>query len=135
MGKKTALLVAAAAMFALPAVAQNVKVTPLGSHDGEFCPQDRALVFEDPNGTRILYDPGRTVAGANDPRLGKIDVVLVTHMHGDHAGNAHIREVNAGECGKPETPVSAMPNSSAVNIALGKNAKIVTGSEMQAFFA
>src|ERR1044071_6786604 len=96
--------------LALPALAlaQNVKVTPLGSHDGEFCPQDRALIFEDPNGTRILYDPGRTVAGANDPRLGKIDVVLVTHMHGDHAGNIHIKEVNAGECGKPETPVSAM---------------------------
>jgi L-ascorbate metabolism protein UlaG (beta-lactamase superfamily) len=122
-------------MAAAPAVAQNVKVTPLGSHDGEFCPQDRALIFEDPNGTRILYDPGRTVAGATDPRLGKIDVVLVTHMHGDHAGNIHIKEVNAGECGKVETPVSAMPNSSAVNIALAKKAKIVTGSEMQAFFA
>jgi L-ascorbate metabolism protein UlaG (beta-lactamase superfamily) len=75
------------------------------------------------------------VAGATDPRLGKIDIVLVTHMHGDHAGNIHIKEVNAGECGKPETPVSAMPNSSAVNIAIAKKAKIVTGSEMQAFFA
>ncbi|MCU1349373.1 MAG: metal-dependent hydrolase [Acidobacteria bacterium] len=124
-----------ATLIAQPTPAANVKVTPLGSHDGEFCPQDRALVFEDPNGTRILYDPGRTVAGANDPRLGKIDIVLVTHMHGDHAGNIHIKEVNAGECGKPETTVSAMPNSSAVNIALAKKAKIVTGSEMQAFFA
>jgi L-ascorbate metabolism protein UlaG (beta-lactamase superfamily) len=56
-------------------------------------------------------------------------------MHGDHAGNAHIKEANAGECGKPETTVSAMPNSSAVNIVLAKKAKIVTGSEMQAFFA
>ena len=135
MRKKYASLVAAAAVFALPALAQNVKVTPLGSHDGEFCPQDRALVFEDPNGTRVLYDPGRTVAGAADARLGKIDIVLVTHMHGDHAGNIHIKEVNAGECGKVETPVSAMPNSSAVNIAIAKKAKIVTGSEMQAFFA
>lgn len=136
---KKALVMAAigctAAMMAMPAGAQNVKVTPLGSHDGEFCPQDRALIFEDPNGTRVLYDPGRTVAGAADPRLGKIDIVLVTHMHGDHAGNAHIKEVNAGECGKVETPVSAMPNSSAVNIALAKKAKIVTGTEMQAFFA
>ena len=50
------------ATMAFPALAQNVKVTPLGSIDGEFCPQDRALVFEDPNGTRVLYDPGRTVA-------------------------------------------------------------------------
>src|SRR6187402_1432055 len=129
------LAVLACAAMSATAVAQNVKVTPLGSHDGELCPQDRALVFEDPNGTRILYDPGRTVAGAADPRLGKIDIVLVTHMHGDHAGNSHIKEVNAGECGKVETPVSAMPNSSAVNIAIAKKSKIVTGSEMQAFFA
>jgi L-ascorbate metabolism protein UlaG (beta-lactamase superfamily) len=121
-----------ATVIAQPALAANVKVTPLGSHEGEFCPQDRALVFEDPNGTRILYDPGRTVAGPNDPRLGKIDVVLVTHMHGDHAGNMHGKEPNAGSCDKPDMSVSAMPNSSAVNIAL---AKIVTGSEMQAFFA
>ena len=139
MGRKSASWIAAvgciAAMFAQQSLAANVKVTPLGSHDGEFCPQDRALIFEDPNGTRILYDPGRTVAGASDPRLGRIDIVLVTHMHGDHAGNAHIKEVNAGECGKPETPVSAMPNSNAVNIAIAKKSKIVTGTEMQAFFA
>jgi L-ascorbate metabolism protein UlaG (beta-lactamase superfamily) len=136
MDKKTAAWIAALACAATTAAAQNVKVTPLGTHDGEFCAQDRALVFEDPNGTRILYDPGRSVAGANDPRLGKIDAVLVTHMHGDHAGNAHIKEMNAGECGSPQaTAVSAMPNSSAVNIAIAKGAKIVTGSEMQAFFA
>ena len=124
-----------AALAAQPAVAANVKITPLGSHDGEFCPQDRALVLEDPNGTRLLYDPGRTVAGANDPRLGKIDIVLVTHMHGDHAGNSHSKAPNAGTCDKPDMSVSAMPNSSAVNIAIAKKAKIVTGSEMQAFFA
>src|SRR5262245_21964759 len=82
-------IAAVAAAPALPALAQTVKVTPLGGFDGEFCAQDRALVFEDPNGTRVLYDPGRSVVGAADPRLGKIDVVLVTHMHGDHAGNAH----------------------------------------------
>ncbi len=52
-----------AAIAAQSAFAQEVKVTPLGSHDGELCPQDRALIFEDPNGTRILYDAGRTVAG------------------------------------------------------------------------
>jgi L-ascorbate metabolism protein UlaG (beta-lactamase superfamily) len=113
----------------------SVKVTPLGGIDGEFCPQDRALVFEDPNGTRVLYDPGRTVAGAQDPRLGRIDVVLVTHMHGDHAGNTHNAAPNSGSCEKPDMSVSAMPNSSAVNIALAKKAKIVTGTEMQAFFA
>ena len=123
------------AALALPVLGQTVKVTPLGTHDGEFCSQDRALIFEDPNGTRILYDPGRSVAGANDPRLGKIDVILVSHMHGDHAGNAHIKEPNAGTCANPDTSVSAMPNSNAANIAIAKKSKIVTGSEMPPFFA
>jgi len=117
------------------AAAGTVKVTPLGGIDGEFCAQDRALVFEDPNGTRVLYDPGRTVAGPNDPRLGKIDVVLVSHMHGDHAGDTHIPQVNAGTCAQPAVSVSAVPNTSAVNIVLAKKAKIVTGSEMPNFFA
>lgn len=130
-----ASLGAVAALLAFPALAQTVKVTPLGGIDGEFCPQDRALVFEDPNGTRILYDPGRTVAGPSDPRLGKIDIILVSHMHGDHVGNAHNKEPNAGSCEKPDMSVSAMPNSSAVNIALAKKSKIVTGSEMPPFFA
>ncbi|MGQ0752004.1 MAG: MBL fold metallo-hydrolase [Betaproteobacteria bacterium] len=121
--------------MAQPALAANVKVTPLGGQDGEFCPQDRALIFEDPNGTRLLYDPGRTVAGPDDPRLGKIDVILVSHMHGDHVGNAHNKAPNSGSCAKPDMSVSALPNSSAVNIALAKKAKIVTGSEMPPFFA
>ena len=132
---RAATLTCIAALLALPAMAANVKVTPLGGQEGEFCPQDRALVFEDPNGTRILYDPGRTVAGATDPRLGKIDIILVTHMHGDHLGNAHNKAPNSGSCASPDMSVSAIPNSNAVNIALAKKAKIVTGSEMPPFFA
>jgi L-ascorbate metabolism protein UlaG (beta-lactamase superfamily) len=124
-----------ATALAGPATAQTVKVTPLGGVDGEFCPQDRALVFEDPNGTRVLYDPGRTVAGAADPRLGKIDIILVSHMHGDHVGNAHAKAPNSGTCEQPDMSVSAMPNSSVVNIAVAKKSKIVTGSEMPPFFA
>jgi len=112
-----------------------VKVKPIGGFDGEFCAQDRALVFEDPNGTRILYDPGRSVAGANDARLGKIDIILVSHMHGDHLGDAHTQAVNAGTCESPDISVSDKPNSGAVNIAIAKKAKIVTGSEMPPFFA
>jgi len=132
---RIAALTVFAAVLAAPALAQTVKVTPLGGIDGEFCPQDRALVFEDPNGTRILYDPGRTVAGGGDPRLGKIDIVLVSHMHGDHAGNAHNKAPNSGTCAAPDMSVSAMPNSNAANIAIAKKAKIVTGSEMPPFFA
>ena len=127
--------VCAALAFPAAALAQTVKVTPLGGIDGEFCPQDRALVFEDPNGTRVLYDPGRTVAGATDPRLGKIDIILVSHMHGDHLGNAHNKAPNAGSCASPDLSVSALPNSLAVNIALAKKSKVVVGSEMPPFFA
>jgi len=133
------VMAALAAVFlsvgAHPASAANVKITPLGGQDGEFCKLDRAMIFEDPDGTRILYDAGRTVAGANDPRLGKIDALLVSHMHGDHAGNKHTKAVNAGTCSKPDTSVSAVPNTNTVNIAMAKNAKIVTGSEMPPFFA
>ena len=137
MTRSTWLAVLAAFGIALsaPAYAQIVKVTPLGGIDGEFCPQDRALIFEDPNGTRILYDPGRTVAGATDPRLGNIDIILVSHMHGDHVGDIHTKAPNAGSCEKPDVSVSAVPNTSAVEIAVAKKSKIVTGSEMPPFFA
>jgi len=123
-------------LFAVSALAADVvKVTPLGGQDGEFCRLDRALIFEDPNGTRILYDAGRSVAGAKDPRLGKIDVVLVSHMHGDHAGNRHTKAPNAGSCAMPDFSVDATPNTNSANIAVAKKAKMVTGSEMSAFFA
>jgi len=116
------------------ASAAEVKVTPLGLMKGEFCKFDRALLFEDPNGTRLLYDAGRTVAGADDPRLGKIDVLLVSHMHGDHVGDKHQPAPNAGGCAKPDLSTGSLPNTNTVNIALAKNAKIVTGSEMPRFF-
>jgi L-ascorbate metabolism protein UlaG (beta-lactamase superfamily) len=118
-----------------PAAGGVVKVMPLGGFEGEFCAQDRALVFEDPNGTRVLYDPGRTVMGGADPRLGKIDIVLVTHTHGDHLGNAHMKAIGAGTCAAPDASVPDTPNGNATNIALAKKAKIVTGSDMPSFFA
>ena len=103
-------------------------MTPLGSDDGKLCPQDRALIFEHPNGTRILYDAGRKVAGRTEPRLGKIDIILVSHMHGDHASNAHSKAPNSGTCESPDMSVSALPNSNAVNIAVANKSKIVAGS-------
>ena len=117
------------------AYAYDVKITPLGSHDGEFCRFDRAMLFEDPDGTRLLYDPGRTVAGGKDPRLGTIDAVLVSHMHGDHVGDRHIAAPNTGDCGSPAFTEVAVPNTNALNIAHAGGAKIVTGSEMPKFFA
>ncbi len=131
---KTTVLTALVAVTAMGASA-DVKVTPLGSHEGEFCRFDRAMIFEDPDGTRLLYDAGRTVAGPEDPRLGKIDAILVSHMHGDHVGDRHLTEPGAGTCSKPDVTVKATPNTNSVNIALKTGATIVTGSEMPRFFA
>ncbi len=93
------------------------------------------MILEDPDGTRLLYDAGRTVAGPDDSRLGRIDVVLVSHMHGDHVGDRHVKRVDAGECGRPELSEKATPNTNSVNIALARKASIITGSEMPKFFA
>ena len=111
--KRISLALAAAAvgltgMAMQPAWSANVKITAIGTHDGEFCRRDRAMIFEDPDGTRIIYDVGRTVAGPDDPRLGKIDVVLLSSVHGDHIGDRRIPNVNAGTCGKPKTSVKMM---------------------------
>ena len=114
---------------------KSVKVTPLGSHDGEFCRFDRALVFEDPDGTRILYDAGRTVRGPDDPRLGQIDAVLLSHVHGDHLGDKYQPGANAGSCETPEFTVNATPNSNSVNIVVGKKAEFIVGGEMASFFS
>lgn len=121
-------------MSSQPSGAGVVKVTPLGSHDGEFCARDRALVFEDPDGTRILYDAGFTVRGADDPRLGKIDAVLISHLHGDHLGPAHQPAANAGACGNPQFSVSDLPNSNTVNVVVAKKAKFLVGGDMNTWF-
>ncbi|MBE0613836.1 MAG: MBL fold metallo-hydrolase [Burkholderiales bacterium] len=137
--KKIHWVIAALALAFTGGIAQaaggNVKVTPLGSHDGEFCVLDRALIFEDPDGTRILYDAGRTVRGPDDPRLGNIEAILVTHMHGDHLGDVIQPSANAGACGKPDFSVKTTPSSNSVNIAVAKKANILVGSEFDAFLA
>jgi L-ascorbate metabolism protein UlaG (beta-lactamase superfamily) len=129
-----AVAVAASGMLAQPAWSQNVKITPLGSHEGEFCRSDRALIFEDSDGTRILYDAGRTVRGPEDERLGEIDALLLSHVHGDHLGDAIASGPDAGSCAEPDSSVSVTPQSNSVNIAVGKNAKFLVGGEMGTFF-
>jgi glyoxylase-like metal-dependent hydrolase (beta-lactamase superfamily II) len=58
---------------------------------GELCANDRATLFEDPTGVRILYDVGQTVTGADDPRLGTVHAVLLSHIHGDHVGDQKLK--------------------------------------------
>src|SRR2546426_3283747 len=129
-----AVLVLGLAIPLSSASAQAVKITPLGSHAGELCANDRAFLFEDPTGIRILYDAGRTVAGGTDARLGAVHVVLLTHAHGDHIGDTKPAKLNAGTCDRPET-VSAAPNSSTAEIAAAKNSAVVVSNDMGAFLA
>jgi len=125
----------AALVFASAHVAaQTVKITPVGSHPGELCANDRATIFEDPTGVRLLYDVGRTVTGGDDPRLGDIHAVLLSHAHGDHIGDQKLKAVGAGTCANSEL-VSAAPNSTTAEAVAAKNAAIVMNFEMSSFIA
>ena len=116
----------------VPASAQNVKVTPVGSHPGELCANDRATIFEDPTGVRILYDAGHTVTGGDDARLGTIHAVLLSHAHGDHIGDQKLKALGADDCANSER-VPAGPNSITAEIAAAKNAAIVMTNDMGSF--
>jgi L-ascorbate metabolism protein UlaG (beta-lactamase superfamily) len=73
---------------------------------------------------RILYDAGQSVLGGNDPRLGRIDVVILSHAHGDHLGDQKMKALEAGTCDNPEV-VSAAPNSTTAEIAAAKNSAVI----------
>ncbi|HUR00012.1 MAG TPA: MBL fold metallo-hydrolase [Gemmatimonadaceae bacterium] len=130
--KRIGFFILALNVVAAAASAQNVKITPLGSHTGEFCATDRALIFEDPTGVRILYDAGQSVAGGTDPRLGMVHVVLLSHAHGDHIGDVKLVKVDGGSCARPET-VSAAPHSNTAEIAAAKNSAVVASNDMSVF--
>jgi L-ascorbate metabolism protein UlaG (beta-lactamase superfamily) len=118
-------------LAAFPAFAQNVKITPIGSHPGELCANDRAIIFEDPTGVRFLYDAAQNVTGGNDPRLGTIHLVLLSHMHGDHVGDTKLKAPGEGTCAN-SARVPA-PNSTTAEVVTAKNAVLVTTRAMAAF--
>ena len=110
----------------------TVKVTPLGTHPGELCNRDRATIFEDPTGVRVLYDPGTSVLGGDDPRLGTVHIVLLSHAHGDHMGDQRLTAIGAGTCQTP-TLATAAPNTTTAEIAASKNAGLVMINQMANF--
>ena len=117
--------------------AQNVTITPLGSQQGEFCVGDRALLFQDPTGVRILTAPGRTVNGSTDPRLpnpadpsGGVHVVLIDHPHGDHIGDVF----HTNCAGTTTTPFKFPAHGNTPEIVSGHNSVLPVGGEMASFF-
>jgi L-ascorbate metabolism protein UlaG (beta-lactamase superfamily) len=120
---KNACAVIALVVAASPALAQNVKITPVGSHPGELCANDRAIVFEDPSGVRMLYDPAHNVTGGDDPRLGTIHLVLLSHVHGDHIGDQKLKALGGGTCANSDRVPA--PNSTTAEVAAAKNAALV----------
>ena len=121
----------AASLTTFAALAQNVKITPVGSHPGELCANDRAMIFEDPAGVRLLYDPAHNLTGGDDPRLGTIHLVLLSHMHGDHVGDLKLKAPGEGTCAN-SARIPA-PNSTTAEVVAAKNAALVTTRAMASF--
>jgi L-ascorbate metabolism protein UlaG (beta-lactamase superfamily) len=121
------------------AVAQQpgtVKITPLGSRTGEYCRFDRALLFEDPTGIRILYDPGITVAGGEDTRLGEVHAILVSHSHYDHIGYQRLTQDPDGptaSCGAGGIQTVQTGNTTTAEIAAAKNSAVLVNGSMAVF--
>src|SRR4029079_13827073 len=128
---KIAFVALALALASFPALSQNVKITPICSHSGALCARDRAMIFEDPTGVRLLYDPAHNLTSGDDPRLGTIHLVLLSHMHGDHVGDQKLKAPGAGSCANPERVPDA--NSTTAEVAAAKNAALVMTRAISGF--
>lgn len=130
---KTACATLALTLIAMPTLAQNVRITPIGSHPGELCANDRATVFEDPSGVRILYDVAHNLTAPDDPRVGDVDVVLLSHMHGDHLGDRRLTAVGAGTCANSRREL--IPHAMTAEVVIEKDAVLVTTRAQAGFVA
>ena len=113
----------------------HVIIIPLGSNTGNSCSGDRAILLIDPEGTRILYDPGRTVAGGGDTRLGVIDGMALSSVHSDHIGDRALNVTPGGvsECGAGDQSMSPKPQSNFAEIMVAKDPQVHVGGEMRDF--
>jgi L-ascorbate metabolism protein UlaG (beta-lactamase superfamily) len=93
---------------------------------------DRALLFEDPTGVRVLIAPGRTVNGSGDSRiapLGSVHAVLIDHPHTDHMG-----DVRNTTCDRVPTAAFEFPSQgNAPEIAARHNSAVLVGGELGDF--
>lgn len=109
--------------------ADDVIIIPLGSTAGEFCATDRAMLFEDPSGVKILIQPGRTVNTSTDVRLDDVHVILLDHAHNDHIGD----RIDSGECdggAAGRTPLGTADIPNIAEIAAGKDSAVLVGGEL-----
>jgi len=109
----------------------------LGAAAGEFCVGDRALLFEDPTGVRVLIAPGRTVNGSGDGRLpnpagptGGVHVLLIDHPHVDHVGDVF----HTNCAGTTSTPFAFPLEGNAPEIAAVHKSAVLVGGELPDFF-